>query len=141
MGQIDVDPASCAMANEIVKAGKYYTIDDNGLAQDWFGRVWLNPPYSFTERDAFVRMLLAKQFSGETIEACLLLNNTTEVSIEQEALGRCDAVCFIRARLAFYNETQSKGKGMFGQMVIYYGRNVRKFSEVFGELGIVMVPL
>lgn len=26
-------------------ARHHYTIDDNGLNQRWFGRVWLNPPY------------------------------------------------------------------------------------------------
>jgi hypothetical protein len=29
-----------------VPALKSYTIEDDGLASDWFGLVWMNPPYS-----------------------------------------------------------------------------------------------
>lgn len=41
MGEIDLDPASSDIAQETVKANKYYTIDDDGLEQEWSGRVWI----------------------------------------------------------------------------------------------------
>lgn len=46
MGGIDLDPASCARANEIVKATKYYTRAENGLRRPMSGRVILNAPGS-----------------------------------------------------------------------------------------------
>jgi phage N-6-adenine-methyltransferase len=41
-GPFDLDPAATA---ENAKAPLYYTVVDDGLAQEWKGRAWLNPPY------------------------------------------------------------------------------------------------
>ena len=46
LGEIDLDPASSTYAQETVRAKSYFTPMDDGLAQDWHGRVWLNPPYA-----------------------------------------------------------------------------------------------
>lgn len=45
LGEIDLDPASSALAQETVRAIEHFTVDDDGLAQEWHGRVFLNPPY------------------------------------------------------------------------------------------------
>jgi hypothetical protein len=45
MGQIDLDPASSAFANEYVGADKYFTPKEDGLNEEkWFGNVYLFPP-------------------------------------------------------------------------------------------------
>lgn len=48
-GTIDLDPASCEVANGTVKATKIYTRQDDGLTKPWFGKVWLNPPGGLDE--------------------------------------------------------------------------------------------
>src|SRR5207253_2666456 len=47
---IDLDPASCYEANQTVRASRYYTKEDDGLSKEWYGNVWLNPPYSLSDR-------------------------------------------------------------------------------------------
>lgn len=44
LGSIQVDPASTPLFNSVIGADKIYTKEDNGLAQPWFGNVFLNPP-------------------------------------------------------------------------------------------------
>lgn len=42
-GTFDLDVAA---APHNAKAPKFYTLEDDGLAQPWTGNVWCNPPYS-----------------------------------------------------------------------------------------------
>ena len=52
MGEIDLDPCSNAKGREAnVPARVHFTKHDDGLAQTWRGRVYMNPPYGeATER-------------------------------------------------------------------------------------------
>ena len=44
LGRIDLDPASCALANGVVQAERTFAIEDDGLSVPWTGRAFLNPP-------------------------------------------------------------------------------------------------
>lgn len=46
MGVIDLDPASCEAANKSIMALNIFTKDDDGLSKPWFGKVWMNHPFS-----------------------------------------------------------------------------------------------
>ena len=41
----DLDPCG-ALGGDMVPAEHRFTVEDDGLTQSWFGRVWLNPPFS-----------------------------------------------------------------------------------------------
>jgi hypothetical protein len=46
LGTIDLDPASCHEGQVNVRAAQYFTKEEDGLQQQWHGRVFLNPTWS-----------------------------------------------------------------------------------------------
>lgn len=72
-GAFDLDP--CARP-ETAKAPRYYTKADDGLAQPWHGRVWLNPPYS--NPGAWLRKARAELASGRCDLVVALLPAATD---------------------------------------------------------------
>ena len=44
--RFDLDVAAPPGGVPWIPADRFYTKADNGLAQEWSGRVWMNPPYS-----------------------------------------------------------------------------------------------
>jgi len=42
----DLDVASGLNENIAVPTSNRFTIEDDALVQDWYGRVWMNPPFS-----------------------------------------------------------------------------------------------
>jgi hypothetical protein len=95
LGSFDLDP--CApIARPWETAAKHYTIEDNGLAQAWVGRVWCNPPFG---REA-VHWLRRMVGHGNGIA---LIPARTETSMFYECVwGAADAVLFIEGRPHFH---------------------------------------
>lgn len=137
MGGIDLDPASCELAQRIVRADKFYTMEDDGLSYPWKGRVWLNPPYSRGMVDRFVEKLCDEYECGNVTEAVLLTNNFTDTQWFHMAYRRCDIMCFTSGRIRFYNENGVSTSPTNGHAFIYFGKNADKFREVFDPLGVI----
>ena len=140
MGSISTDPASCPVAQLNVKAEVFYTQETNGLDKHWFGNVWMNPPYSGKLVKQFIEKLKYELSIGNTQQATVLVNNTTETQAGQSLLSMCDAVCFLKGRVKFLDETgEQKKTPLQGQMVLYFGDNTSKFMLNFQDLGTVFI--
>ena len=136
MGGIDLDPASSAVANHTVKATRYYTASDNGLSLPWYGRVWMNPPYSQPLITQFVQRLVT---DADVTEWMTLTNNGTETAWGQMLLHHATAVCFINTRVRFVAPSGERGKTpLQGQMVAYCGPHVQTFTDVWRNKGTVL---
>jgi len=139
MGCIDLDPASSDKANEIVKAARYYTVNNDGRRQPWRGNVWMNPPYAQPLIAEFCDLLLQKYQSGEVGQACVLVNNATETLFYQDMLKTCEAVCFIKGRVKFLDEQgMDSGAPLQGQTILYFGDHVVEFGIMFEPFGVIL---
>ena len=133
MTSIDLDPASSEKAQEIVKAGTYYTARTDGLNHSWFGNVWLNPPYSSELITKFADKLINELIRIN--QAIILVNNATETEWFSKIIKRSQAVCFPLGRCKFYRPDETTGAPLQGQAIIYYGNQARRFIDVFSVKG------
>ena len=81
LGQIDLDPASHPDAQKVIQAKLYFTAKENGLELEWFGRVWLNPPYAQPIIGQFCEKLTREVQVGNVVKAITLTNNATETRL------------------------------------------------------------
>jgi len=139
MGGIDCDPASSQIANETVHATTFYAVADDGLSQQWTGKVWMNPPYAQPLVTHFAKALADNIRCGATTEACVLVNNATETGWFQGLLEIADAMCLIRGRVQFVNPDGIPGAPLQGQVVLYFGKHVLEFNNEFSTFGPVFV--
>lgn len=135
MGDIDLDPASSEIANQVVGAKQIYTAEDNGLTKDWTGRVWLNPPYAGELIPLFCDKITGHYKTREVTEAIILVNNATETGWFNTLIEQASAVVFPKGRVRFYTPTGTPGAPLQGQAVIYLGQNPDKFLQYFKGFG------
>jgi phage N-6-adenine-methyltransferase len=137
LGAIDLDPASSAAAQATVRAARFFTRDEDGLKQEWRGRVWLNPPYAQPDIVHFVDKLLAEVNAGRATEAILLTHNYTDTGWFHAAAGQCAAICFTRGRIRFVGASGEIAAPTQGQAFFYFGAGLDRFRGSFGSFGFI----
>lgn len=139
MGSIDLDPASCDTAQEIVKAKIFYCAEDDGTRKPWGGNVWLNPPYSKDWIGEFVEKLYVEHVKDKRVkQAIVLVNNATETAWFQRLLVMASAVCFICGRIKFLDKSGTEANTpLQGQIALYIGNDPESFMRGFSEFGAV----
>lgn len=140
LGGFDLDPASNPIAQETVQVGRFFTKEQDGLAQPWFGRVWLNPPYAQPAITNFVSKLISEFKQGHVTAAILLTHGFTDTKWFHAAFGECQAICFTRGRINFIHATRGlvSGGSTVGQTFFYFGPNIDTFTMAFEPIGIVI---
>lgn len=139
LGRIDLDPASCAVAQKTIQAKSWFDKETDGLKQPWNGRVFLNPPYSYPLVEQFTRKLVDEYSAGRTRSAICLVNNATDAEWFHALLGHFVS-CFTTGRIRFYRADRKATSPRLGQVFFYLGPDVRRFVDTFKATGTVMAP-
>lgn len=123
LGEFDLDPCS-SIDRPWDTARHHYTIEDDGLAQEWFGRVWCNPPYG-PGLAPFLRRM-AEHNNG----IALVFARTETKAFFDYVWDAADAIFFIKGRLKFHKPDGSLG-GTAGSpsVLIAYGAEEAEFLK------------
>jgi len=95
-----LDP--CA-THESAKCEKYYTLDEDGLNQDWTGNtVFMNPPYG-REIKHWIKKAWESSKKGKTTVVCLIPART-DTKYWHDYCMKAHRIVFIKGRLKFGNQ-------------------------------------
>lgn len=133
MGSIDLAPASCKTANQIVKKANYYTAKTDVLQNEWYGNIFLNPPYASKLVEKFIDKLVNKHDNYQ--QAIVLINNATETKWFYKLIRIASAVVFPKGRIKFYTPSGKTGSPLQGQAIVYIGNKSEIFVEKFKIFG------
>lgn len=117
-GAFDLDPAATP---ESAKAPLFFTAADDGLTQPWWGRVWLNPPYSRVGE--WVTKAAAEVELGNAKQAVCLVPARVDARWFREAKASAFLVRILPQRVKFGG---CKDSAPFPSAVIVFGANGRR---------------
>jgi len=109
----DLDPSASDTSN---LAERNVTKDEDGLSIEWYGNVWLNPPYS--EVSDWMEYANQQHVLGNTDLIVCLVYARTGTRWYHRFVKVADMVCFVQGRLTFGNGDYSAPAP---SMVVVYG--------------------
>jgi hypothetical protein len=134
LGDFDLDPcAPHASRRPWDTAKTHYSVEDDGLSQPWFGRVWCNPPYGLEA----ARWLDRLSAHGDGV--ALIFARTETAMFFDHVWGKADALLFIRGRLHFHHVDGTRAAANAGApsvLVAYGAENVAALER--SGLGVVV---
>lgn len=134
-GALDLDPCTSPWHQRRVQAERYFTIEDDGLAQEWRGaRAFVNPPFGDRHR-AFAAKLLNEYETGRLGAAIFLTQPSATAGSAWFWPFWEHVVCFCHRRVEFVHPDGRKGGGPDGTILVYVGPDRDRFAEIFGALG------
>jgi phage N-6-adenine-methyltransferase len=130
IGGFDLDPASGAERSPV--ADETYTEADDGLHTPWYGRTWVNPPYS--EMEAWVERAIGQHNAGNTELIVMLCKGDSSTDWWQRAVVEADTIAMLDSRLEFGDA----GNGApFPSHVFVFGDANDGLVEVLERRGVV----
>ena len=94
LGAFDLDPCA-SIPRPWDTAARHYTEEDDGLAQEWTGRVWLNPPFNRYNVGEWIGRL------AQHGDGIALLHARTETAWFDQVSSSADLLLFLSRRVIF----------------------------------------
>lgn len=138
MGGITLDPFSSDVANKKIGAEKIFTVNDNGLSQKWFGKVWMNHPFGRKMNKLCIEKIVKEYISGNIEMACCITFAATSELWFKPLLEYPQ--CFLSPRTNYFLPNGELKRGVTkGSVVTYFGEDINKFKEFFSKFGVVKI--
>lgn len=140
MGGIDLDAASHPLANRAHKIADYFHTGRSAFHNDWYGRVWLNPPYG-NNAPWFERIRTFVE-SGDVEALCMLSPMWAfQTALARPVMELTSGLVLLSPTPKFWgNVSPDKTGSNLPHGVIYIGPDVRAFHRSFSRFGIPMRP-
>lgn len=118
LGEFDLDPCAPAVRPWDM-AKQHISLPDDGLACDWQGRVWLNPPYGYKTGKWLSK--LAEHGNG----IALIFARTETADWFKHIWFKASAILFIEGRLCFHHADGTAANNNSGapSALIAYGKD------------------
>ena len=113
----DLDPCS-HIDRPWPTAREHMTVEDNSLLREWWGRIWLNPPYS----NPLIGRFMGRMAAHGRGTALIFARTETE-SFFRHVWGAAHGVLFLQGRLSFCRPDGTPAPGNAGapSVLVAYG--------------------
>lgn len=132
----DLDPCTEPGGIPHIPAKHHFCEADNGLRKDWFGRVWLNPPYG-DDTPAWLSKM------NEHRNGIALVFARTDTEWFHSQIAQADAIFFLKGRVPFINwrkenkiKNDENGPGSGSMLVAWGGGSVSALRNIPGNKGL-----
>lgn len=126
LGPFDLDPCAAPDPRPWPTAARHITLPDDGLAVEWTGRVWCNPPFG-TQTGAWLDRM-ADHGNG----IALAFARTDTAMFHRSVFGKADGVMFLAGRPHFHRQDGTRAKGNSGGpicLIAYGADNARRLHQ------------
>lgn len=135
MGDIDLDAAGHPAANRVHRIPDFFHVNRSAFEHDWYGRVWLNPPYG--NNGPWFDVIIRYLDIGTVTQLCMLspvwVFNT---EIARPFMERTSAMVLLSPTPKFWGNSEGRTGTNNPHAIVYVGDRVDEFHRAFAEYGI-----
>lgn len=140
MGDIDLDAASHPLANRTHRIPDYFHTGRSAFHNDWYGRVWLNPPYG--NNAPWFERIVHFVGNGAVEQLCMLSPMWAfQTQLARPVMELTSGLVLLSPTPQFWgNKNPDKTGSNLPHGVIYIGPNRARFYSAFAPFGFPMRP-